>query len=190
MGSLLKSLFKTKKENFVLPKEAPDPEHLFEELPLAIRAEELECYAAGILGLNDEKREEEFIESLRKNPEQTARKFAVLEAIAEVYKDQSRKITRSLQLQLDEANKREKSGDINGAVKIYEELLRHNFLGTFPYDRLRIIYAKQHQYAEALRVCLSFIIMKKKYSKHNRPSDKQLITEFTEWTNKYKAKIE
>ena len=46
----------------------------------------------------------------------------------------------------------EKSGDIESAIKLYEQNIGYRFQGSFPYDRLSTIYRKRKQYDEEVRV--------------------------------------
>jgi len=51
----------------------------------------------------------------------------------------------------------ETQGKIDKAIALYEENVSDLFEGDFPYDRLRIIYTKRNQFAEAIRVCRAFV---------------------------------
>jgi GNAT superfamily N-acetyltransferase len=46
----------------------------------------------------------------------------------------------------------EKQGNIKGATMFYEQNIKEGFPGTHPYDRLRILYEKQKNYEEEIRV--------------------------------------
>jgi len=46
----------------------------------------------------------------------------------------------------------EKSGNIERAVKLYEFVIKHNFIGNGPYDRLSIIYRKNKDFKNEIRV--------------------------------------
>lgn len=46
----------------------------------------------------------------------------------------------------------EKQGDIKGAAMLYEQNLKEGFPGTHPYDRLGILYEKEKNYEEEIRV--------------------------------------
>lgn len=62
------------------------------------------------------------------------------------------------------AKELEAESKIDEAIQIYESNIA-DFVDTpAPYDRLRIIYTKRKQYAEAIRVCESFIEMCKRSS--------------------------
>jgi len=47
----------------------------------------------------------------------------------------------------------EKRGKVDQAIPLYEANLVDRFIGTHPYERLRIIYTKRKDYQNAIRVC-------------------------------------
>jgi tetratricopeptide (TPR) repeat protein len=51
----------------------------------------------------------------------------------------------------------EAAGEIDKAITLYEENVSDLFAGDYPYDRLRVIYTKRKQFAEAIRVCRTFV---------------------------------
>ncbi len=51
----------------------------------------------------------------------------------------------------------EKQGNVDKAVALYEKNVLDLFDGSHPYERLRVIYAKRNQLAEAIRVCRAYI---------------------------------
>jgi len=51
----------------------------------------------------------------------------------------------------------ESAGKLDKAIELYEANVVDWFSGNHPYDRLRIIYTKRKQYAEAIRVCRAFV---------------------------------
>jgi len=51
----------------------------------------------------------------------------------------------------------EKKGEIKKAIQIYWELIKSNKMGRRPYDRLRILYAKQKNWDNAIKICHKFI---------------------------------
>lgn len=46
----------------------------------------------------------------------------------------------------------EKIGQVDRAIKFYEENVKDEFDGSFPYNRLAIIYRKRKQYKDEIRV--------------------------------------
>lgn len=50
------------------------------------------------------------------------------------------------------AKKLEKTGNIEEAIKLYEQNISENFEGNFPYDRLTIIYKKRKEIKNVKRV--------------------------------------
>jgi len=57
----------------------------------------------------------------------------------------------------EEARQLEKSGKTERAIALFEESVRDQFLGTLPYERLRIIYFKLKRYEDAIRVCQAYV---------------------------------
>jgi tetratricopeptide (TPR) repeat protein len=57
----------------------------------------------------------------------------------------------------DQGKQLEGQGQIAQAVALYEANIQDRFFGSFPYDRLRIIYTRQGQYADAIRVCQAYL---------------------------------
>jgi len=53
----------------------------------------------------------------------------------------------------------EKSGDIEKAIILYEENILENFEGNHPYDRLAIIYKKQNNLDNEIRVLEKAILV-------------------------------
>ena len=51
----------------------------------------------------------------------------------------------------------ETQGEVDKAIALYEENVADLFAGSHPYDRLRVIYTKRNQFAEAIRVCRAYI---------------------------------
>jgi len=46
----------------------------------------------------------------------------------------------------------EKKGEIDKAIKLYEQNISENFIGNHPYDRLALIYRKRNQIDNEIRV--------------------------------------
>lgn len=79
----------------------------------------------------------------------------------------------------------ERQGDIDRAIALYEANLVDGFEGSHPYERLRIIYAKRKDYANAIRVCQAFVALPTRGS-----TNPKKIKRFQEWIYKYKARME
>ena len=47
--------------------------------------------------------------------------------------------------------------EVDKAIALYEENVLDLFDGDHPYNRLRVIYTKRKQFAEAIRVCRIFV---------------------------------
>ena len=80
-----------------------------------------------------------------------------------------------------EGSKLEKSGNVDGAMALYLANVNDGFVGTHPYERLRIIYAKRKDFEKAAVICERFVVLpdvtKKKWAK------------YAEWAEKYRAKM-
>ena len=88
-------------------------------------------------------------------------------------------------LKVDERNKigkeAEEAGDINKAVRFYEQNIMENYAEKFAFERLMIIYRKQKEYKDELRVIKRGIEVfqqstkeRVKHSLARRVSDKKL----------------
>lgn len=55
----------------------------------------------------------------------------------------------------------EQAGQIDEAIKLYEANHTDAFIGSHPYERLRIIYTKRKQLDQAIRVCQTFIALER-----------------------------
>lgn len=51
----------------------------------------------------------------------------------------------------------EKEGQTDKAIEEYEANLRDGFSGSHPYERLRVIYAREKRKSEVIRVCVQYI---------------------------------
>jgi len=88
------------------------------------------------------------------------------------------------------AEKYEKEGKINKAIQIYWELINNNEMGRHPYDRLRIIYAKQKDWDNAIKICQKFIdSIKSGNDQFLHPSFKIIMKKYKEWIRKYEKKL-
>ncbi len=82
----------------------------------------------------------------------------------------------------NDAFEKEKT-DATIAIRIYEFLLTKLYPHPGPYERLRVLYAKQGNFKEAIRVCKAFLSVSKKVGYE---SDAK---RFKDWIEKYNAKI-
>ncbi|MFP4344262.1 MAG: hypothetical protein ACLFU8_06195 [Anaerolineales bacterium] len=55
------------------------------------------------------------------------------------------------------ATHEEKNGSLTKALRLYEACIADAFQGTHPYDRLRIIYTREKQLDDAIRVCETYL---------------------------------
>jgi len=84
----------------------------------------------------------------------------------------------------NEAYELEHEGKIDEAVAIYEWLLDLQYPHPGPYERLRILYSKQQQYKDAIRVCKAFIKI------HRRVRYPEEAERFAGWIPKLEEKQE
>ena len=84
----------------------------------------------------------------------------------------------------------ETQGEIDKAIALYEENVSDLFDGGYPYDRLRVIYTKRNQLAEAIRVCRAFIqIVDMPLKEGSRGSDlNPKRDKFISWIDKLEKK--
>src|SRR5699024_10335425 len=71
-----------------------------------------------------------------------------------------------------EGKKLEKLGQVDRAIEFYEENVKDEFEGDFPYNRLATIYRKRKQYKEEIRVLNQAISV---FEKENINSNRQDI---------------
>jgi len=67
----------------------------------------------------------------------------------------NRRLGEILDIMVDRNNKGielEKKGDIENAIKLYEQNAADEFFGTHPYDRLATIYRKRKQFDDEIRI--------------------------------------
>jgi len=79
------------------------------------------------------------------------------------------------------ARELEKSGKTEQAIELFELSVGDLFNGTFPYDRLMIIYGKLKRYEDAVRVCETYI-----KNPYLRKSNKQGLGEYKDKLEKLK----
>jgi len=67
----------------------------------------------------------------------------------------NRRLGEILDIMINRNNKGielEKKGDIENAIKLYEQNVADEFFGTYPYDRLAIIYRKRKRFDDEIRI--------------------------------------
>ncbi len=84
----------------------------------------------------------------------------------------------------------EKAGEIDKAIELYEANVADWFIGSYAYDRLRVIYSRQQRYSEAIRVCKFFVKVLDAYIKKDsqRGDPKKVREEFISWILKLEKK--
>jgi len=83
----------------------------------------------------------------------------------------------------------EKEGREAEAIKLYEANLTDCFNGTHPYERLRILYTRQGDYKDAIRVCETYINMADEFLPEAMKRDSKKLTAYKNHLAKLKEKI-
>lgn len=79
--------------------------------------------------------------------------------------------------------------DPQAAIQLYEQNISEMFIGEHPYKRLRILYTKQKNYDNAIRVCERYIAMADQVATLNiRNPSSQKQAEYQEWIAKLTTK--
>ena len=76
---------------------------------------------------------------------------------------------QELSTMLESAQRLEDEGKLDAACALYETLALNQFIGTLPYDRLRIIYTRQKRYADAIRVCDAYLSLPDRPNGQDKP---------------------
>lgn len=105
------------------------------------------------------------------------------------YKSLPEKILSPMRITLNNALDLEKAGEVDAAAVLFEKLLSDSFPVFTPYERLRIIYTKQHYYDEAIRVCQKYIEVLKSIQEFD-PGLRNLehISKYENYVEKLKSK--
>lgn len=56
----------------------------------------------------------------------------------------------------EEAMRAEQSGDPERAIRLYEQSVAENFVGSHPYEMLATLHERRRSYNDALRICESY----------------------------------
>jgi len=139
----------------------PPPEDIEPDRPPAIRAVLIEVM---VMNLNSEftSKLDQIIEEIKKGyciDQQNAYLFALqtIERFLRPYSFYADSLNQKLSIKFDLAMDFEKRGMLEAAIVCYEELAKDAFLANMPYERMRIIYKKQHRPADAIRICQRYI---------------------------------
>ncbi len=172
-------------------KEFPPPESLFVGLPAGIRSVLLDRTAQAIENGTDPFKDPNLAKlSPLTRFDYIASTIEMGRDLASPYRKSSLEITEGLQSKLSNAQRLEKAGEIQNAIELYESCVENGFLGSLPYERLRIIYTKQGQFQNAIRVCKRYIEILKMVKEfwHQYPNIRQ-IPQYQETIKKLSAKI-
>ena len=84
----------------------------------------------------------------------------------------------------------ETQGEVDKAIALYEENISDLFDGSHPYERLRVIYTKRNQLADAIRICRAYIeiadMLLKESSRRSDLNPKR--DKFISWIDKLEKK--
>ena len=125
-----------------------DPEALFREAEASLRQELQQKESNGVARqalINDLETEGAALEKQESTPEINAR----LRAIDLIYSELRPQVMDNLST----GKAHEMAGRIDEAVACYETAVVDQVATRFPYEHLRIIYNRQSQYEDALRIC-------------------------------------
>jgi len=100
------------------------------------------------------KEEARQLEKLLENPKYESNPVEEIRSFEEI-RLHDRRLAEILGIMVDRNNKGielEKKGDIENAIKLYEQNVADEFFGTHPYDRLAISYRKRKQFDDEIRI--------------------------------------
>lgn len=78
----------------------------------------------------------------------------------------------------------EREGKLEEAKQLYWQIVSMGFEGSFPYERLRIIYAKQGDLNGAIKACQAYVDLNASYRGYDVKKERM-----KEWIRKYRAKL-
>ena len=109
----------------------------------------------------------------------------------EAYGGEADRISAQFHQRNAEAAKLEQEGHVDKAVQIYEAVVADMYDGARPYGRLRSIYCRRGQYAEALRVCRRFVETADALGRLGSPRSHLLVERgrFTEWCRRLETRL-
>ncbi len=138
--------------------EFPSPDSLFTNLPAGIRSVLLVQTAQSIeSGTNPFKDSNMQNLPLPAHLNYVINSFELGRKLALPYRQAALEIDRRLGERLTQAQELEKADETENAIALYEQNINDGFLASLPYERLRIIYVKQKNYQNAIRVCKRYI---------------------------------
>ena len=78
----------------------------------------------------------------------------------------------------------EKEGELDEAKRLYWQIINDGFNGSFPYERLRIICAKQKDWRGAIKACQAYVSLDASYMGYDVKKERM-----KEWIRKYREKL-
>jgi hypothetical protein len=76
----------------------------------------------------------------------------------------------------------ERADDEDRAITLYEANVTDRFDGSHPYERLRILYAREHRYGDAIRICETYL--------EHIAVDPEICESYRKWIPKYRGASE
>ena len=138
--------------------EFPTPDSLFIDLPAGIRSILLVQTAQAIESGTDPFKNSNLTKlSVPARLDYVVSSLEMGRTLALPYRQAALVIDQHLGERLTQAQKFEKANEIQSAIALYEQNINDGFLASLPYERLRIIYEKQKNYRNAIRVCKRYI---------------------------------
>lgn len=87
------------------------------------------------------------------------------------------------------ARELENQGQVDEAIAIYENLVKHRYPHPSPYERLRILYSKRKDYRKAIRACKAFRGAHKSWWPH-KANYPERVARFHAWIPKLEERLE
>ncbi len=170
------------------------PNELFGHEPPGIRAVAIEQYGQDLIKRIESKKEELIIALMEKYKidrlEASTRVLHHFIAIRKTFSAEATSLSNLLGATLSRARDEEDAENINQAVQLYEELADNGFLGSMPYERLRIIYTKRSSFEEAIRICKRYIeVMQRVESYWPQYANSKLISQYQDHIKKLSKKL-
>jgi tetratricopeptide (TPR) repeat protein len=170
------------------------PDKLFLDEPRGIRAIALEKLARDLHLLFGEKMNEITENIMRvykiERLEATIKSHYYYQQARSIYADEANQLMKPLIEKLQDALALEKSGQLNAAIQLLEELMKDAHPASMPYERLRIIYTKQKEYQRAVLVCKRYIeVLEKIQPFWNEFPNLKLIPKYRQHIANLRSKI-
>lgn len=176
----------------LLPK---SPHEFHEELPIGLRIALMQ-FVISEIRQDFSNNLEAIIDEFRRNNPRLSNLDALnlaggqINKITSPYTEFIKTHQTKLSTTLTNAMDLEKNSEIEAAIVLYQQLAKDGFTPSLPYDRLRIIFTRQHRYQDAIDICKRYIEVLETYDKfdHNF-SNIHLIPSYQKDISKLFSKI-